>query len=64
MSRQRELYVMAANYLTTLNWHDNGDAMKNIIAFYTKAQAHEALAAFYEQCAQIEVRCSCLRLAC
>jgi intraflagellar transport protein 140 len=29
--------------------------MKNIIQFYSKAQAMDNLAAFYEACAQIEI---------
>lgn len=30
---------MAANYLQTLDWHADPEIMKNIISFYTKAQA-------------------------
>ncbi|KAJ9518877.1 hypothetical protein QJQ45_026278, partial [Haematococcus lacustris] len=39
VSRQKEIYLMAANYLQTLDWHADPDIMKNIISFYTKAQA-------------------------
>jgi hypothetical protein len=38
VSRNKEVYLMAANYLQTLDWHSNPDIMKNIINFYTKAQ--------------------------
>ena len=38
VSRNKEVYLMAANYLQTLDWHSNPDVMKNIITFYTKAQ--------------------------
>lgn len=31
--------MMAANYLQTLDWHSDAEIMKNIISFYTKAQA-------------------------
>lgn len=55
ISRQKDIFVMAANYLRTLNWHDTPEYMKSIIQFYTKAQAVESLAAFYESCAQVEV---------
>ena len=36
VSRQAEIFVMAANYLQTLDWHKHPDLMKNIVAFYTK----------------------------
>lgn len=55
VSRQKEIYMMAANYLQTLDWHSDPEIMKNIINFYSKAQAQESLAAFYETCAQIEI---------
>ncbi len=55
VSRQKDLYLMAANYLQTLNWHSDPELMKHIIGFYTKAGAWESLASFYEACAQIEV---------
>ena len=55
VSRQREIYMMGANYLQTLDWHNDPDVMKNIVAFYTKAKATDSLASFYEACAQIEI---------
>ncbi|PNW79678.1 hypothetical protein CHLRE_08g362650v5 [Chlamydomonas reinhardtii] len=55
VSRQKDIYLMAANYLQTLNWHSDPELMKHIISFYTKAAAWESLASFYEACAQIEV---------
>lgn len=55
VSRQRDIYLMAANYLQTLDWHSDPEVMKNIINFYTKAQAMESLSGFYEACAQIEI---------
>ena len=52
-SKQRNLYVMAANYLQSLDWRKEPDVMKNIISFYTKGKAYESLANFYEACAQV-----------
>ena len=55
VSRNRDIYVMSANYLQTLDWHNDAEVMKSIINFYTKARAVESLAGFYESCAQIEI---------
>ena len=52
-SKQRHLYVMAANYLQSLDWRNHPDVMDNIITFYTKGKAHQSLANFYEACAQV-----------
>ncbi|XRB23736.1 IFT140 protein [Pseudoscourfieldia marina] len=55
VSRQRDVYVMAANYLQTLDWHSNADILKNIVTFYTKAKAPDSLSMFYESCAHVEI---------
>ncbi|XP_054848420.1 intraflagellar transport protein 140 homolog [Eublepharis macularius] len=55
VSRQREIYIMAANYLQSLDWHKDPEIMKNIISFYTKGRALDLLAGFYDACAQVEV---------
>ncbi|XP_046855391.1 intraflagellar transport protein 140 homolog isoform X2 [Xenia sp. Carnegie-2017] len=55
VSRQREIYVMAANYLQSLDWRKDPDIMKNIIGFYTKGRALDSLASFYDACAQVEI---------
>uniref|UniRef100_A0A182QMN5 Uncharacterized protein n=1 Tax=Anopheles farauti TaxID=69004 RepID=A0A182QMN5_9DIPT len=55
MSRQREVYVMAANYLQALNWQNDAKILKNIVTFYTKGQAYSQLANFYANCAQAEI---------
>lgn len=52
-SRQKEIYVMAANYLQALNWTADADIIKNIVAFYKKANALESLANFYVACSQV-----------
>jgi len=53
VSRQKEIYVMAANYLQSLDWRKDPEVMKNIIGFYTKGRALDSLAAFYDACAQV-----------
>ena len=53
VSRQKDIYVMAANYLQTLDWRKDPEVMKNIITFYTKGRAMESLAGFYDACAQV-----------
>ncbi|XP_049336025.1 intraflagellar transport protein 140 homolog isoform X1 [Astyanax mexicanus] len=55
VSRQKEIYVMAANYLQSLDWRKDPEIMKNIISFYTKGRALDLLAGFYEACAQVEI---------
>ena len=55
VSRTREIYILAANYLQSLDWHSDAGVMKNIVAFYTKAKAMEQLASFYDACAQVEI---------
>jgi len=55
VSRNREIYILAANYLQSLDWHNQADTMKSIIQFYTKAKAYEQLSSFYDACAQVEI---------
>jgi len=54
-ARQPEIYVLAGNYLQSLDWHNDPDIMKNIIQFYSKAKAYDKLGAFYDACAQVEI---------
>lgn len=54
-SCQWELFVMAANYLPSLDWRENPEIFKTIITFYTKGRASEQLADFFEVCAQVEI---------
>lgn len=53
--RHNELFVMAANYLQSLDWNDSEDIIKNIVSFYSKAKAWINLSNFYENFASIEV---------
>lgn len=55
MSRQAEVYVMAANYLQALNWQGDAKVLKSIVTFYSKGQAFDLLANFYATVAQTEV---------
>ena len=55
ISRNAEIYKLAANYLQQMNWRESVDIMKAIISFYTKAKAFEQLAGFYDSCAQVEI---------
>ncbi len=54
-ARQKEIYVMAANYLQSLDWRKDAEIVSNIISFYNKAKALDSLALFYEACAQVEI---------
>merc|ERR1719355_587202 len=54
-ARQPDIYVLAGNYLQSLDWHSDPEIMKNIITFYTKAKAYDKLASFYDACAQVEI---------
>ena len=53
--RNRNIFILAANYLQNLDWHNEPDVMKSIIQFYTKAKAFEQLSGFYDACAQVEM---------
>eukprot|EP00800_Vazella_pourtalesii_P000900 TRINITY_DN1075_c0_g1_i7.p2 TRINITY_DN1075_c0_g1~~TRINITY_DN1075_c0_g1_i7.p2 ORF type:complete len:746 (-),score=211.90 TRINITY_DN1075_c0_g1_i7:3055-5292(-) len=55
VSRQKDIYVMAANYLQSLDWKRDSNIMKHIILFYTKGKSFDSLAMFYEHCAQLEI---------
>jgi intraflagellar transport protein 140 len=55
MTKKRELFILAANYLQNLDWHNEPDIMKTIINFYTKAKALSQLSTFYDACAQVEI---------
>lgn len=55
MSREREVYVMAANYLQALRWRGQPKVYKNIVSFYERAQAYEELANFHVTCAEAHI---------
>ena len=53
--KNRETYILAANYLQSMDWHEDPEIMQNIINFYTRARAFDYLANFYAACADIEI---------
>eukprot|EP00940_MAST-03C_sp_MAST-3C-sp2_P001894 g1894.t1 len=53
--RSKEIYILAANYLQTLDWRNDTKIMRSIMQFYTKAKAFAQLGGFYESCAQVEI---------
>ena len=55
MSRNKDIYILAANYLQNLDWKADPDIVKNIVQFYSKAKSYESLSNFYNECAQVEI---------
>lgn len=55
VSRNKDIYILAANYLQSLDWKADPDIVKNIVQFYTKAKALEQLSSFFDACAQVEI---------
>ncbi|RHY31008.1 hypothetical protein DYB32_003834 [Aphanomyces invadans] len=55
VSRNNEIFVLAANYLQNLDWRHDPEISKNVVGFYTKAKAFDQLARFYDSCAQVEI---------
>lgn len=55
VSRNNDIFILAANYLQNLDWRKDSEILKNIVGFYTKARAFEQLAGFYTGCAQTEI---------
>ncbi|XP_003373232.1 intraflagellar transport protein 140 [Trichinella spiralis] len=55
-ARNKELYIIAGNYLQSLNWKQNGKVVEQIVQFYKKAQAHQQLISFYYIWAQTEIQ--------
>lgn len=55
LSRKKELYILAANYLQTLEWQNNSELTSSITSFYKKAKAWDKLSLFYENCSLVEI---------
>uniref|UniRef100_UPI00358F9C54 intraflagellar transport protein 140 homolog n=1 Tax=Myxine glutinosa TaxID=7769 RepID=UPI00358F9C54 len=55
VAKHKEVYIMAGNYLQSLEWRNQSKVVEHIINFYTKAQALDLLAGFYDSCSQIEI---------
>ncbi|CAI4224269.1 unnamed protein product [Auanema sp. JU1783] len=54
-ARSKEIYILAANFLQSVDWQGNAELMKDIETFYTKSQSPEHLANFYVSCAHMEI---------
>ncbi|XP_041978131.1 intraflagellar transport protein 140 homolog [Aricia agestis] len=55
-SRDRAVQLMAADYLRTrAPWRSRPDLTRHILHFYTRAKAHNKMAAFYAECAKMEI---------
>ncbi|XP_063534023.1 intraflagellar transport protein 140 homolog isoform X2 [Cydia strobilella] len=55
-TRDRAAQLMAADYLRRhAAWRARADLTRHILHFYTRAKAHGKLAAFYAECAKMEV---------
>uniref|UniRef100_A0A914CIF3 Uncharacterized protein n=1 Tax=Acrobeloides nanus TaxID=290746 RepID=A0A914CIF3_9BILA len=54
-ARNKDIYRLVGNYLQSLNWKEDVNLMRQIEAFYMKADALESLSAFYASCAQVEI---------
>lgn len=55
LSREKDAYMIAGNYLQTLDWHSQPEIAKTIEKFYVKAKAYESLVAFSIVHAQAEI---------
>lgn len=54
-SRDKQIYILAANYLQTIDWCNKPEITRYIVTFYTKGNALSLLASFYESRAQVAV---------
>ncbi|OAF69068.1 hypothetical protein A3Q56_03178 [Intoshia linei] len=54
-SKNKQVWLMAANYLQTIDNSQDELTMKSIITFYTNANAYESLARYYDSRAQVEI---------
>jgi len=54
-TKNKDTYILAANYLQSVDWHSNAEYTKYILQFYNSAKAYEQMAFFYDGMAQIEI---------
>ncbi|KAK6014197.1 tetratricopeptide repeat protein [Ostertagia ostertagi] len=54
-ARNKEIYILAANYLQTTDWQGNAQVIREIETFYSKAHSHLHLANFYKACAFVNI---------
>jgi intraflagellar transport protein 140 len=53
--KKKETYILAGNYLQTLNPRDGDSTFDNVVALYKKAGANDKLGRFYEAMARVEI---------
>ncbi|KAH7830768.1 putative intraflagellar transport 140 like [Monocercomonoides exilis] len=53
--RSPRVYVLAANYLQSLQWRLIPSLLGHIVSMYKKAKAYDELVSFYESCSQVEI---------
>ena len=49
-ARTPEIYVLAANYLQSLDWHSKPEITKQILSFYSKAKDYKKMSNFLSTC--------------
>ncbi|CAD7929934.1 unnamed protein product [Amoebophrya sp. A25] len=54
-ARTPEIYVLAANYLQSLDWHSRPEITKQILSFYSKAKDYRKMSNFYTAIAMVEI---------
>lgn len=55
LSKKPQTFILAANYLQTLNPREGDKTYETIVQFYTKAKAPDKLGRFFEAAAQVEI---------
>jgi len=48
ISRIKEIYIIAANYLQTIDWYESDEIIEIIISFYSRAQAYKQTILFLD----------------
>ncbi|VDO26401.1 unnamed protein product [Haemonchus placei] len=54
-ARNKDIYILAANYLQTTDWQGNAQVIREIETFYSKSHSHLHLASFYKACAFVSI---------
>ena len=56
MTKKKEVWILAANYLQLLDWRQDSSLLESIKSFYSQANAFEKLSQFFHECANEEIR--------
>ncbi|CAD7923674.1 unnamed protein product [Amoebophrya sp. A120] len=54
-ARTPEIYILAANYMQSLDWHSRPEMTKQILSFYSKAKDYQKMSGFYATIAMVEI---------